>query len=301
MQCIVNPGDEVVVLTPAWLSYRPMVELAGGSVVEVAGTVESGFQVAPEQLQAAMGDRTAAVIINSPCNPTGVTYAPEQLAALANVVAGHPRATLVSDEIYEDLIYPELDESVAPFSPGSMPAMRDRTVTINGLSKAMAMTGWRIGWVCAPGNDGEVAKAMSRLQSQMTSGIATFLMPAAVDAVKNQSEESSRMRKVFVQRAQLVHELLNAIPHFQCVQPTGAFYAFPSVAGCFGRKSPGGRVIESAAGFAEALLEEAKVAVVPGEDFGEVSQNHVRISFACDDETLKQGIGRIKDWVAALT
>lgn len=301
MQCIVNPGDEVVVLTPAWLSYRPMIELAGGTVVEVAGGVESGFRVEPEQLRAAMSDRTAAVILNSPCNPTGVTYAPDALEALALVIADHPRATLVSDEIYEDLIYPELDDSVAPFSPGSMPKLHERTVTINGLSKAMAMTGWRIGWACAPGDDGAVAKAMTRLQSQMTSGIPSFLMPAAVKAVQGQSDESARMREVFVKRARLIYELLNAISLFRCVQPTGAFYAFPDVSACFGRKSPGGRTLESAAGFAEALLEEAKVAVVPGEDFGEASRNHVRISFACDDDTLREGIRRIKDWVEALS
>ena len=180
MQCLVNPGDEVVILTPAWLSYRAMIELAGGTAVEVAGPIEHGFRVNPDDLRAALSDRTTAVIINSPCNPTGVTYSPADLEALSRVVLEHPTAVLVSDEIYEDLIYPELDETVAPFSPGSIPELASRTVTINGLSKSMAMTGWRIGWAVAPGDNGVLAKAMGRLQSQMTSGITTFLMPAAV-------------------------------------------------------------------------------------------------------------------------
>ena len=301
MQCMVNPGDEVVILTPAWLSYRPMIELAGGTVVEVAGIVENGFRIDPAHLRAAMNDRTAAVIINSPCNPTGVTYSPDALAELGRVIAEHPRAALVSDEIYEDLVYPELDDSVASFSPGSMPELKDRTVTINGLSKAMAMTGWRIGWSCAPGNDGAIAKAMTRLQSQMTSGIPSFLMPAATLAVQRQSEESQRMREVFVKRARLVFELLNGISLFRCVPPTGAFYAFPDISGCFARKSPGGRSLGSAAEFAEALLEEARVAVVPGEDFGAGCSSHVRISFASDEETIRNGIGRIAEWVSKLS
>ena len=301
IQCLVNPGDEVVILTPAWLSYRPMIELAGGTVVEVHGSIDHGFRIDPDQLRSAMTDRTAAVILNSPCNPTGVTYTPDAIAALAKVVAEHPHAALVSDEIYEDLIYPELDASVAPFSPGSMPELRERTVTINGLSKAMAMTGWRIGWACAPGNDGALAKAMTRLQSQMTSGIPSFLMPAAEQAVINQAEESAKMRSVFVKRAELVFELLNAIPHFRCAVPTGAFYAFPDISKCFTLKSPGGRSLGSAAEFAEALLEEAKVAVVPGEDFGAGCERHVRISFAADEETLRTGIARIAEWVAQLS
>jgi aspartate aminotransferase len=300
IQCLVNPGDEVITLTPAWLSYRPMIELAGGTVVEVAGAIDQGFKVSPSQLQAALSANTAAIILNSPCNPTGVTYTPEEIRALALVIASHPRATLISDEIYEDLIYPELDETVAPFSPGSMAELRERTVTINGLSKAMAMTGWRIGWACAPGGDGALAKAMGRLQSQMTSGITSFIMPAAVAALDAQAEVSPAMREVFATRAKRVFELLSAIDGFKCVKPTGAFYAFPDVSECFGRTTAEGRTVDSAGSFAEALLEEAKVAVVPGEDFGAVAANHIRISFACDEATFVAGIQRIADWVATL-
>lgn len=300
VQCLVNPGDEVVILTPAWLSYRPMVELAGGSIVECAGSIQQGFKVTPQQLEAALTPITAAIILNSPCNPTGVTYTPDEIKALTAVIAAHPRATLISDEIYEDLVYPELDATVAPFSPGSMPEMRERTVTINGLSKAMAMTGWRIGWACAPGFDGALAKAMGRLQSQMTSGITSFIMPAAVAALQGQATESPRMRAVFATRAKRVFELLSAIDGFVCVPPTGAFYVFPDVSACFGKTTPDGRTIESAGSFAEALLEEAKVAVVPGEDFGAVAANHIRISFACDEATFTSGIERIAAWVGTL-
>ncbi|MCH2161768.1 MAG: pyridoxal phosphate-dependent aminotransferase [Phycisphaerales bacterium] len=300
MQCLVEPGDEVVVLTPAWLSYRPMVEVAGGTIVEVAADPDHGFRVRPEQLQAAMTDRTVAVVLNSPCNPTGVTYPPGEVEALAEVVMSHPSAMLVSDEIYEDLIYPEVDPGAAPYSPASNPAFRDRTVTVNGLSKSMAMTGWRIGWICAPGFDGALAKAVTRLQSHMTSGIPGFCMQAALVAIEHQPEESSRMRAVFVERAKLVHELLSDIPRFRCVPPSGAFYAFPDVSGCFGLSSPGGEPIASAGAFAEALLEAVGVAVVPGEDFGEIAKNHVRISFACDEATIREGLARIAKWVGSL-
>ena len=301
MQCLVDPGDEVVIITPAWLSYRPMIELAGGTVVECAAPIEQGFKTDPEALRAVMTDRTAAVIINSPCNPTGVCYSRDELTALAMVIAEHPTATLVSDEIYEDLIYPEISADAAPFSPGSLPELAERTVTLNGLSKSMAMTGWRIGWAVAPGDGGEVAKAMTRLQSQMTSGIATFLMPAAVQAVESQSETSAAMRTVFVERARLVAELLGGIDRFKTVPPSGAFYAFPDISGCFGLSSPAGRHIDSAGAFAEAILEEKEIAVVPGEDFGEIARNHIRLSFACSEDQIRVGLGRISDWVGSLS
>ncbi|MCP4833426.1 MAG: pyridoxal phosphate-dependent aminotransferase [Phycisphaera sp.] len=300
MQCLVDPGDEVVVITPAWLSYRPMVELAGGTVVECAAGIDRGFKATPQDLEGCLTARTTAVVLNSPCNPTGVTYSPDELAALARVVASHPTATLVSDEIYEDLVYPEIDPAVAPFSPGSLPDLAERTVTLNGLSKSMAMTGWRIGWAVAPGDDGVLAKAMTRLQSQMTSGIPGFLMSAAVRAVADQPEESPRMRSVFARRARLVAELLSEVDRFQLVAPSGAFYAFPDVSRCFDLVSPGGRRIDSAGAFAEALLEEKEVAVVPGDDFGDIARSHIRISFACGDDLLRDGIGRIREWVDAL-
>lgn len=300
MQCLVDPGDEVVVVTPAWLSYRPMIELAGGTVVECAAGIDDGFKATPASLHACLSDRTVAVVLNSPCNPTGVAYTRPEMEALARVVADHPTATLVSDEIYEDLVYPEIDPAVEAFSPGSLPALADRTVTLNGLSKSMAMTGWRVGWAVAPGDDGAVAKAMTRLQSQMTSGIPTFIMPAAAAAVRAQPETSPAMREVFAGRARLVAELLGEIDRFRTIPPNGAFYAFPEVARCFGLTSPAGRTIDSSGAFAEGLLEEAEVAVVSGEDFGEVARDHIRLSFACGEDQIRRGVGRIAEWVASL-
>jgi aspartate aminotransferase len=165
----------------------------------------------------------------------------------------------------------------------------------------MAMTGWRIGWAVAPGDGGEVAKAMTRLQSQMTSGIATFLMPAAVKAVEQQAETSAAMRTIFVERAKLVAELLGEIDRFKTVPPSGAFYAFPDISRCFGLASPGGRKIDSAATFAEAILEEKEVAVVPGEDFGEIARDNIRLSFACSEDQIRAGLSRISDWVGSLS
>ncbi len=301
VQCLVDPGDEVVVITPAWLSYRPMIELAGGTVVECGTSIADCFKTTPERLAACMTPRTAAVIVNSPGNPTGATYGRDELEALAMVVAAHPTAVLVSDEIYEELVYPEIDPTASAFSPGSLPALADRTVTLNGLSKSMAMTGWRIGWSVAPDGEGVVAKAMTRLQSQMTSGIPTFLMPAAIEALRLQPVESPRMREVFLGRARLVTELLSGIPRLELARPTGAFYAFPDISACLGLRSPGGRSIDSPAGFAEALLEEADVAVVPGEDFGEAARTNIRISFACGDEQIRTGIARIATWVDSLS
>ncbi|MFB0986771.1 MAG: pyridoxal phosphate-dependent aminotransferase [Phycisphaerales bacterium] len=301
MQCLVDPGDEVVIITPAWLSYRPMIELAGGIVVECAAPIKQGFKTNPDALRAAMTDRTVAVIVNSPCNPTGVCYSRDELTALAMVIAEHPTATLISDEIYEDLVYAEISTDAVAFSPGSIPELAERTVTLNGLSKSMAMTGWRIGWAVAPGDGGEVAKAMTRLQSQMTSGIATFLMPAAAKAVEHQSETSGAMRSVFVARAKLVSGLLGEIDRFKTVPPSGAFYAFPDISSCFGLVSPAGRRIDSAATFAEAILEEKEVAVVPGEDFGEIARDHIRLSFACNEDQIRAGLRRISDWVGSLS
>jgi len=164
----------------------------------------------------------------------------------------------------------------------------------------MSMTGWRIGWAVAPGDDGVVAKAMTRLQSQMTSGIATFLMPAACEAIRRQPETSGPMRVVFAERARLVADLLDGIERFETVPPSGAFYAFPDVSRCFGLTSPAGRRIDSAGSFAEALLEEKEVAVVPGDDFGDVARTHIRISFACGEDQIRAGVGRIREWVDAL-
>jgi aspartate aminotransferase len=301
LQTLVDPGDEVVLPTPAWVSYRPLVELAGGRCVEVPGSMENGFKVTPAQLDAAIGPRTVAVILNSPSNPCGVAYPEDEMRALCEVVARHPRVTVVSDEIYEKLTYPELSPGLRPFSPGSLPALADRTVTLNGMSKAFAMTGWRIGYVCAPGGGGRFLQELVKLQAQMTNNIPAFFMPAIAEALSERSAaQVESMRRAFAGRARVVAERLAAVPRLRTVAPTGAFYAFPSIAACKGLRSPAGRAVVDGHSYAEALLAEAHVAVVPGGDFGECAPDHVRITFACDESQLREGLSRIERFTAAL-
>ncbi len=301
LQTLIDVGDDMVLPTPAWVSYRPLIELAGGRCIEVAGTMEQGFKVTPAQLAAAMTPRTVAVILNSPSNPCGIAYTEAEIRELCEVIAAHPRAVLISDEIYEKLVYPEVDPGLRHFSPGSIPAMAERTITLNGLSKAFAMTGWRIGYVCAPGGNGTFMQELIKLQGQMTNNIPAFFMPAIVEAFSSRSApQVEAMRVAFARRAAVVAELVRAIPRFRSVRPNGAFYSFPSIAACKGLTSPGGRRIEDAQTFAEALLLEAHVAVVPGGDFGACAADHIRITFATDEATLRKGMARIAEFTAAL-
>ncbi|MDZ4753093.1 MAG: pyridoxal phosphate-dependent aminotransferase [Phycisphaerae bacterium] len=303
LQCLVDAGKghEVVLPTPAWLSYKPLIEIAGGTCVEVPSTVASGYKITPAELEAAITPKTVGVIFNSPSNPCGVAYRPAEIEAFAKVLARHPHVTIVADEIYEKLIYPEIDPALKHRSLGSFPELAERTITINGMSKAFAMTGWRVGYVCAPGENGKFAKELIKLQGQMTNGIATFIMPAIVEALTNGAADVETMRVVFARRAKLIHNELLRIPRFKCVQPTAAFYSFPDIGACMGLTSPAGKRIETPTQFADALLEEALVAVVPGEDFGECARTHVRFSFACADENIVRGVQRVGEWVARLT
>ncbi|MDZ4829764.1 MAG: pyridoxal phosphate-dependent aminotransferase [Phycisphaerae bacterium] len=302
LQCLLDDakGQEVVLPTPAWVSYRPLIEVAGGVCVEVPSTVDSGFKITPEALDRAITPRTVGVIINTPSNPCGVAYSSTEIEAFARVLARHSHVTIIADEIYEKLLYPEIEPGLQQRSLASFPELAERTITINGLSKAFAMTGWRVGYVCAPGENGRFAKELIKLQGQMTNGIATFIMPAIVEALTNGAGDVEAMRKVFARRAKLIHERLTAIPRFRCVRPNGAFYSFPDISECLGRTTPAGRTIETAQQFAEALLDEALVAVVPGEDFGACARTHVRFSFACADENIERGVGRVAEWVAKL-
>ena len=276
-----------------------MIALAGGACVEIPGAMSNRFKITPAQLAGAITPRTAAIIFNSPSNPCGIAYTPEEIRALADVLAKHPEIVVVSDEIYEKLIYPEVTPGIRHLSPGSLAALRDRTVTINGMSKAFAMTGWRIGYLAAPPGSGFAAE-VAKLQGQMTNNITSFVFAAIVEALTRQVASIEPMRLAFAERAVLIDELLRAVPGFEMVSPDSAFYAFPRIHGCYGKTSPGGRSINSAASFAEALLDEAKVAVVPGEDFGDIARDHVRLSFACSRETIERGVGRIRDFCAAL-
>jgi aspartate aminotransferase len=302
LQCLLDhgKGQEVVLPTPAWLSYKPLIEIAGGRCVEVPSTVERGFKVSPEEIERAITPRTVGIILNSPSNPCGTAYRPEEIAAIAAMLERHPNVTIIADEIYEKLVYPEIDPGLRHRSLGSFPSLAERTITINGMSKAYAMTGWRVGYICAPGDKGRFAKELIKLQGQMTNGIATFIMPAIVEALVNGAADVERMRTIFAARAKLIHAKLSAIPRFRTTQPTAAFYAFPDISACLGRTTPAGRRVDTPAQFADALLDEALVAVVPGEDFGACARTHIRFSFACADADIARGIDRVAEWVERL-
>jgi len=301
LQCLLDAGGEQEVLlpTPAWVSYRPIIELAGGRCVEVPMRMDDGFRLDPKRLADAITPKTTAIILNSPSNPCGIVWPPELIREIAATLAEHPSVAVISDEIYERLVFPECDPNAKHLSIGSLPEVADRTITINGLSKAYAMTGWRIGYLAAPPGSGLAAQA-AKLEGQMTNNITAFTYPAIVEAITNASAEVERMRAIFARRAGLVAELLATIPGMECVPPNAAFYAFPRIASYLGRTTAGGRDITTAHEFCEALLEEGGVALVPGEDFGEVAQDHVRLSFACAEETLIEAVDRIRTFVGSL-
>lgn len=300
LQAMIEPGrgDEVILPTPAWVSYKPLIELAGARCIEVAASVESGFRITPAQLAAAITPKTVGIIWNSPSNPCGVAYPEGEVRALCAVLESHEKVTILSDEIYEKLIYPEVSAGLSHFSPGSLPSLRERTITINGLSKSYAMTGWRVGYLAAPR---AMARELIKLQGQMTNSIPSFFYPAIVEALQNSAAGVEAMRVKFASRAVLIKRELDAVPGFRTVAPNAAFYAFPEVSAYFGKTSSKGAKIDSAQSFADALLEEAHVAVVPGEDFGVCARGNIRLSFACSDEAIVKGIGRIRAWVATLT
>ncbi|MEC8733931.1 MAG: pyridoxal phosphate-dependent aminotransferase [Planctomycetota bacterium] len=303
MSCLIEPGrgDEVLLVSPAWVSVPAIVGVCGGVPTEVSGTVETGWKITPEQLEQAITPRTVAVMINSPSNPCGTVYSPDELQALAEVIERHPGLTLLSDEIYEKLIYPEIDPDVRHFSIGSMPGMAQRTITVNGLSKAFAMTGWRIGYLATPAGEGAFAASAAKLHSQMVSSIPAFCMPPIIEALDHGAPEVERMRLSFAERGRLMFGLLDDIDGIRCVRPSGAFYCFPELSGCFGRTSPGGARIENAMDFCNALLEEASVAVVPGTDFGPTAADCCRLSFAASEAEITTGCTRLAEFVSSLT
>jgi len=297
-----EPQQEVVVPTPAWVSYRPMIELAGGRAVEVHTDAEHGYTLTPEQLRTHITPLTRVVILNSPCNPTGAMYTPEELRALAAVVeeaaqSVAPDLVVLSDEIYEKLTLTD----VPHFSIGSVEAIAQRVVTINGLSKAYAMTGWRLGYLAGQGDFGvELARACARLQGQMNTCVTSFTLPAVRAALRDCAEHVEAMRQAFVRRAQLASGLLEAIPGLSHPRPAGAFYAFVDVSAHFGATAPNGCAITSPTDFAAALLEEQHVAVVPGEAFGGAGERCVRVSFALSDDQLREGLARLDRFVRSL-
>ncbi|MBL9001756.1 MAG: pyridoxal phosphate-dependent aminotransferase [Phycisphaerae bacterium] len=297
-----EPKQECVLPVPAWVSYAPLVELAGGRIVEVPTTVTSGFKASAEQIRAAITPRTRMVVLNSPSNPCGTMYTPDELKAIAKVCAEAaatiaPGLVILSDELYEKIVY----GGVPHYSIGATPEIAERTITLNGLSKAYGMTGWRVGYTGMPGEFGRrFAGAMATLQGQMSTNITSFVYPAIRTALTACSEDVERMRVAFAARAGAMNDRLAGIPGVSCARATGAFYAFPDVSSYFGSASKGGRAINSAMDLCEALLAESLVAFVPGEDFGGCGGNHVRISFACSEEQINKGMDRFAAFLKEL-
>lgn len=296
-------ASEVILPTPAWVSYRPQIELAGGRVVELPTTAATDFKITPNELRAAITPETKLFVLNSPSNPCGTMYTPDELRAIAEVVEAAaasvaPELMVISDELYEKIVYGGIEFR----SFGSFPGVRERTITVNGLSKAYAMTGWRVGYFACPGEFGlTLAVAAKKLQSQSTTSIPTFVMPAVVTAVNECAAEVAQMRDAFAARAKIAHAGMAAVPGVVCPEPTGAFYLFPDVSAHFGKTSKGGATITSGMTFAQALLDEAHVAVVPGEGFGTGGERCFRFSFACSEEQIRAGIERIAGFVAGLS
>jgi aspartate aminotransferase len=293
LMATLNPGDEVVIPAPYWVSYPDMVLLAGGEPVIATATLEQDFKLTAEALEAAITPKTKWLIFNSPSNPTGAGYSRDELKALTDVLLRHPHVWVMSDDMYEHLAYDDFKFC----TPAEVePALYDRTLTVNGVSKAYAMTGWRIGYAAGPEH---LIAAMRKIQSQSTSNPCTVSQWAAVEALNGTQEYIPTNNEMFVRRRNLVVSMLNEIDGIVCPTPEGAFYVYPSIAGLIGKTTPKGTVIENDEIFATALLEETGVAVVFGAAFG-LSPNF-RISYATSDELLKEACGRIQRFCASLT
>jgi aspartate aminotransferase len=282
---IINPGDEVILPAPYWVSYRDIVKLADGVPVEVKTTIDADFKMTPEQLRAAITDKTRMLWFSSPCNPSGSFYHQSELEALAEVLQDHPNIIVVSDEIYEHINFSKEPHA----SIASIPSLYDRVVTVNGVSKAFAMTGWRIGYIGAPA---WIAKACNKLQGQVTSGANAIAQRAVITALEAPVSKIDYMIEAFHHRRDLVLKLLGSIPGFKLNVPEGAFYVFPDISEYFG-KTLRGKTINNASDFSLYLLEEAGVATVTGEAFGD--SNCIRISYAASEDSLKEAIHRISE------
>ena len=286
---LINPGDEVVIPTPAWVSYVEMVKLAEGITVTVPAGVEQDFKITAAQLEEAITPKTRMVLLCSPSNPTGSVYSREELRALASVLAKYPDIIILADEIYEHINYTGEFNSISQF-----PEVRDRVAIVNGVSKAYAMTGWRIGFLAAPL---WIAKACNKLQGQYTSGSSSIAQKAAEAAFSGSQECVETMRQAFERRRDLVVSLLGEIPGLRINHPEGAFYIFPEVSSYFG-KTDGKRTIANSSDMAMYLLEEAHVATVDGAAF--CAPGYIRLSYATSDDNIREAVRRIAAALAAL-
>jgi aspartate aminotransferase len=285
---VLNEGDEVIITSPYWVSYPEIVKMAGGKPVIIDTDEDDGFRIHPQRLEHAIGEKTKMVILCSPNNPTGSMYNEAQLRELAEVLAKKD-VFVLSDEIYEKLVY-----GVKHVSIGSLPGMADKTITVNGMSKAYSMTGWRIGYAAGPK---DLMKAIDNLQSHGASNPVSISQKAALAALKGDGSEVEKMRVEFEKRRDLIVKKLNEIPGVTCLKPDGAFYAFPNVSAHFG-KSFQGNLIKNSTDFASQFLEAEQVAVVPGADFG--APDYIRFSYATDLNSIEKGLERLKNFCAKL-
>ena len=292
VQCLVNPGDEVIIPTPFWVSYKEIVRVAGGVPIYVKTSIENDFKVTPAQLEAAITPRTKLIMFSSPSNPTGMLYTKEELKGIADVVVRHENLFVMSDEIYEHINFVGKHESIAQF-----PEVYDRVVTVNGVAKGFAMTGWRIGFIGAPL---VIAKACNKLQGQVSSATCSIAQKATVRAMQMDpatSDDIIYMRYIFRQRRDMVYKLLCDIPGLKVCMPQGAFYFFPDVSSYYG-KSFNGKKIENSTDMAFYLLNEANVATVMGSAFGDDDCN--RLSYATSEDLLREALRRMKEALAEL-
>jgi aspartate aminotransferase len=289
-QSLLEAPDEVIIPAPYWVSYPDIVVLAGGQPVIVNTLEEDGFKMKPEQLQAAITARTRAVVINSPSNPTGAAYSPAELKALAAVLLDK-EILVISDDIYEKILYADF-----PFTniAAVEPKMKDRTIVVNGVSKAYAMTGWRIGYAAGPE---QIIAAINKIQSQNTSNPASISQKAAVEALNGDQAIVGKMVAEFRIRRDVIVQMLNDIPDVKCFSPEGAFYVFPNVSKIYGR-SFHGKKISNSTELIDYLLDEVNVAIVPGAAFG--SDNHIRLSYATSLKNIEEGLKRIKNAIIKL-
>jgi aspartate aminotransferase len=293
LMATLNPGDEVIIPAPYWVSYPDMVILADGKPVEVACSENQGFKLTPEALEAAITPKTKWLLLNSPSNPTGAAYTREDLRALADVLLKHPHVWIMTDDMYEHLVYDAFEfTTIAQVEP----KLYERTLTVNGVSKSYCMTGWRIGYAGGPA---PLIKAMAAIQSQSTSNPSSISQAAAVEALNGPQDFIPANNKVFKERRDLVVKMLNEAKGLRCPMPEGAFYVFPSCAGTIGKRTPQGKVIETDTDFVTYLLESVGVAVVQGSAFGLAP--YFRISYATATETLRDACTRIQKACAALT
>lgn len=285
MMCLLDPGDEVIVPAPYWVSYLSMIELAGGKAKIVKTGTDQGYKISPEQLEKAITDKTRIFLLNSPGNPSGMIYTQKEQQALAEVLKAHPEVWVISDEIYSLLTFDE-----PHFSFARLEGMYDRTITVNGVSKAFAMTGWRIGVMAGPQ---ELINLCERFQGQVTSGANAMAQKAAAEALGQNLSTVFRMCQEYQRRRDLLLELFGKeLPKFVIPKPEGAFYLYPDVSFYLGKKTPAGKALKTAEDFALYLIEEAQVATVSGEAFG--TDKHIRISYATSTELLKEAVNRMK-------